>query len=319
VIFKGETELKPGTQRPTFDLVVAACGYESRARFLLEHEGIRGSKNYALEFGDRRELAFDANYQFFRSAGVVCTGVSDDGVSAWMAQAVARVSKPRADGIVRVFVDISSQSRARLAGIVEGLELAGKSCCVEVVFGYALGAYSAPNESIVPNLSIGPVSPRFAGWSLHPELPCALVVGLGYEEQRAMGAVEFLEPTDVWALQPRSQIDEYTDALERANAELLTSISGRHHVAYAVEDPNHTFAILNSLSLHLAGRANVVLLPSGPKILALLSLLTALVQRDIAVWRVTAGMAEVPADRRASGTNIFVEAEFSPVRAEVGA
>jgi hypothetical protein len=295
------------------DLVIVACGYESRARYFVERRLMLGKRQVALAFGTQRELAFDRNVRVFRERGVDIVDVDEEKLSRWMRASIEEAAQGVDARPVRVFIDVSSQSRSRMARILEGVVDIGRRVPLEVFFAYALAEFDQPDGKPAPIRDIGPVSPRFAGWTLDPELPTSLIVGLGYEQDRAMGAVEFLEPAGVWALLPRSSISAYSSALQRANRAFLRDVKSRQQLLYSVEDPNATFALLNSLVLHLAGRTNVILLPSGPKILALLSLLTSLLHNGVGVWRVSAGANERPIDRKASGTTVVVRARFRPL------
>lgn len=311
MIFDGEVQLRRDSPDNQFDVVVAACGYESRCRYFMESTGIRGRRCYALAFPTRRELAFNVNREFFRRSGVECLEIPDNTVVNWAARVLEEAAALAGQRTIRVFVDISSQTRVRIASILEGIEEASEDRSIEVTFGYSLAKFARPSTIAAPILTIGPVSPRFAGWSVEPELPLALVAGLGYEQQRAMGAVEFLEPAEVWSLTPKSSIPEYTAALRRANRDLLADIGPKRQLTYIVEDPNGTYAMLNSVVLHLTAKRNITLLPSGPKILALLSMLTALKHRKVSVWRVSAGDTEEPADRQPSGARVLIRARFN--------
>ena len=61
---------------------------------------------------------------------------------------------------------------------------------VDISFLYALGKFSPPPSAQSLNAHVGPVLPAFAGWSMEPDTPPVAIIGLGYEEDRALGAVE---------------------------------------------------------------------------------------------------------------------------------
>ena len=57
---------------------------------------------------------------------------------------------------------------------------------------------------------------------------------------------------------------------------------------------------------------NVLLVPFGPKIFALVCLLQGLLDENLAVWRVSAGELEEPSQRISSEHTIAVETLFAP-------
>lgn len=294
------------------DICLVACGYETRARAFAERFTFPGSIRLALAFPGERQLSFTENRRQLLERGFTVNAVDDATIVDVVCEALQSRISNDANTDLSVFVDISSQSRARLALIIEAISRCAAEVRVRVFFGYTLAKYMPPTNSAVPNLSIGPVSDFFAGWAEDPELPISLVLGLGYEPDRAMGAVEHLEPTMVWALLPHSSIKEYDEALLSANSQLVKRIGSTQLVRYTVEDPNATLALLSALVADLSRSSTVLLLPSGPKILVLLSLLLCCTRSDISVWRVSAGADDPAIDRAPTGKYVVVEALFIP-------
>lgn len=294
------------------DLSLVACGYETRARAFAERLMFPRAGRMALAFPGEHHLAFGENHRVLVERGFAVIAVEDSEIVDVICEALRRRNSRHVNEEVRVFVDISSQSRSRLALVIEAISRCAAEGRVRVFFGYSLAKYVAPPSAVVPNVSIGPVSDFFAGWSKDPELPVSLVLGLGYEPDRAMGAVEYLEPAMVWALLPHSSVSEYDDALLSANNQLVKRIGSAQLVRYLVEDPNATLALLSALVADLSRSSTVLLLPSGPKILVLISLLLCCTLPEMSVWRVSAGAEDAPIDRAPTGRHVIVEAVFSP-------
>lgn len=213
-------------------------------------------------------------------------------------------------GQVRIVVDISSMTRYRIASVVLAIE---KHLTVDatVNFVYSLAKFSPPEQMTFPNSHVGPVRPEFAGWWKEPDLAVAAVVGLGYEEDKALGAVEHLQAAEVWAFIPRSHIAAYTDELQRANRTLLDSVEPEHLLQYRVQDPFECYSRLESLVFGLSQTSNVVLLPFGPKIFSLCSVLVGRLHKRVPVWRVSAEGQEPAINREASGSVYGLEVRFS--------
>ena len=105
----------------------------------------------------------------------------------------------------------------------------------------------------------------------------------------------------VWAFRPVAGDDDYDSAVQLANGEWLTDLPGGCVHDYRVRDPFGCFVELESLVYGLRQMSRVVLVPFGPKIFALCSLLVATIYSDVGVWRVTPGKFETPVDRVAAG------------------
>ena len=174
------------------DLCLVACGYESRARAFASLYGFEESERLALAFPGQQLLSFAENERAFRARGFAIETIHDTEIVSTVSAHLGRHVGKQDSAEVRMFVDISSQSRSRLAFILEAISRVAGNATVRVFFGYTLAQYLPPPLGRVPNVGIGPVSDFFAGWSPDPELPVSLVLGLGYEPDRAMGAVEYL-------------------------------------------------------------------------------------------------------------------------------
>jgi hypothetical protein len=297
-----------------YDLFLAAVGYEARARFVVESLHPRAFARLGLAFTHDKVLDFDLNRRALTEHGYEITEQDDENVAPWLLDRV--LSLPPNRGTVRLGVDISSLTRKRIAIAFDVLRqsaaLLGRS--VSTDWYYSVARFSAPPRRFVPNAIAGPVLPAFAGWSIEPERPLVAVVGLGYEEDRALGAVEHVQASETWALRPLSHDPRYDAAVARANSRLLEAIRPRRVVAYPVERPIDCVGVLESLVYGIIRNENAVILPFGPKILMLCSLLVAHIHPAVAVWRVSAGGAEEPVNRRPSGRISCLRVEFSPTK-----
>jgi hypothetical protein len=200
----------------------------------------------------------------------------------------------------RMLVDVSSLTRSRLAAVIDHLRSRMLSCAFSVDFYYTLAQYDPPPREVPLNSHVGPVTPAFAGWTNDPDRGVAAIVGLGYEEDKALGAVEHVQAVEIWTYIPSSPIGQYSTALAKANRTLLDAVSRDHQLTYAVSNPLYLYAELESLIYRLCQQRNVILFPFGPKIFALCSILASCAHPDAAVWRVSAEGLEDATDRLAS-------------------
>jgi len=287
-----------------YDLAIAAVGYERRARYIFETYTINARIKAAAGFPKQQVFEFQENSNWFEANGFAVVTVSDHDYGSWLASRIALAPSisGRADkDSIHLIIDISSLSRVRIADIITTLRSSVVHHEIVVDFVYSLAAFTPPPSNQSPNTHVGPVSKAFAGWWEEPDRLLSAVVGIGYEQDKALGAVEYLQAQDVWLFQPESVEKQYTSALNLANEALLKTIDSRHHFSYRVHDPMDCFSRLRSLVDGLAIKSNVVLLPFGPKLFVLCSLLVAAGRDQIAVWRVSAQTDEEPVNRIGSG------------------
>lgn len=279
-----------------YDAFIAAVGYERRSRYIAEACQIRARHKYAGAFSDRKVLHFQENHRWFKDSNYNVVEVGDEDFPSWIEKIFARTKWKKISN-KRICVDISSLTRFRLAAIVNTVRNIKEDGGITVDFLYSIAKFSPPPRESGPNVHVGPVMPSFAGWTLDPERPPAAVVGLGYEQDQAMGAVEHIQAADVWAFLPTSQFPEYSRFLLRANKTLLESIPRARRIQYPVDQPMDCFVMLESLTNRVLRSNCIVLFPFGSKIFSLCSLLVACLYPEIAVWRVSEGHSAEAIDR----------------------
>lgn len=291
-----------------YDLFVCALGYESRSRFIAESQSVKARRRIAMGFPIQQVLHYRDNSRWFDGAGFQIPVLYDHEVKAYFEQACK--SLVRDQHPLRVCCDISSMSRYRIAVLVDSLRCLKSQNAVCADFVYASATFTAAPQLLFANSHVGPVLPSFAGWTAEPELPVSAIVGLGYEPDKALGAVEHLQASEVWTFEPVSMVTEFTGALYDANRTLLGFVPQTHRLQYRLERPYTLFQTLHALIGSCLRSSNPVILPFGPKLFSLISLLVASSYTDAAVWRVSASVHEVPIDRPASGFITGLAAEF---------
>jgi hypothetical protein len=297
-----------------YDCAILAIGYEQRSTYIGRSEKVKALRRVALGYNENRILRYSENKQWYQSHEYEVQECSDSDFKSVFKHEVFSAGQINGKNEQQFLIDISSFNRFRLATMVELLREHELEITVSVDFAYCLAKYSAPPAHTALNRHVGPVNPYFSGWWTEPELPSAAFVGLGYEEDKALGALEHLQPSEIWAFLPSSPVSEYTPALHQANCSVIEMIRGRV-VGYDVDQPFDLFTKLESLIAGVGRRSNCILLPFGPKIFALCALLVACLHPHTAVWRVSG--AEEAADR--VGHSVYgISGTFPPSSELVG-
>ena len=119
--------------------------------------------------------------------------------------------------------------------------------------------------------------------------PPVLVLGLGYENDKAIGAVEYIEPAAIWAFEPTGHDERYSKAIRQANKTLWDVLPQEKRLLYSVYHPFDCFVSLESLTYGLVRESRPILVPFGPKLFAVCCLLVSFAHPMVSVWRVSSG------------------------------
>jgi hypothetical protein len=293
-------------KRP-YDVAIATVGFEERARHTFQAHGPTARIKLACGFESQQVFEYWPNCAWFESKGFRIEHKSDKDYRQWLRQVLGELSS---DGQrANILVDISSVTRVRLAHILVTL---GDFSAIplSVNFVYSLAAFTPPPSEAQSNSHVGPVTAEFAGWWEEPDRSVVTIVGLGYEQDKALGAVEYLQSSEIWTFTPTSEVREYSPAVYEANRTLLESVPRDHQLGYFVQNPFDCFTKLESLVYGISRTKNPVLIPFGPKIFSLCSMLVGLIHTDAPVWRVSAEGQEPPVNREGSGFVYGLEVNF---------
>lgn len=300
-----------GGLRLSYDAFLVTVGFESRSIYAAKTLEIHTDRRIACAFSHRQVRHFKSNRAWLFRNGFDVQEVQEDDVEAWTKSIIEELGTNSAHRTsIRMCVDISSMSRARMASVLNAvLEVRERS--VEIDFVYCLAKWSPPSTEAEPIGTAGAVIPAFAGWSTRTDLPIVALIGLGYEPDKAIGAYEYLEATDVWAFLPKGEDGQYARDLNRANRTLLTRLVEHKRITYRVDQPVACFGVLESVVYGLLSNSRPVLLPFGPKVFALSAMLVACRHREVPVWRISSDQFGEPLDREASGNIVGIRVAFS--------
>lgn len=205
---------------------------------------------------------------------LTCAGVCD----------TVRTLTRGADGVASILVDLSCLARQHIGALFAAVKELAKEGPVELQITYSLARFVKPPVHWSTAIRrIAPVNNEFAGWTAAPDNPIELVIALGYEKGKAIGAAEYLEPGDTWLFVPTSPEEKYLREVQLQNKELLIERKTKQ-LEYEVLSPVDAYHALLSLVRGMRNVARPILLPFGPKIFFGLSLLVAMVIDEAAVW-----------------------------------
>jgi hypothetical protein len=201
-------------------------------------------------------------------------------------------------------------TRAWYGGIVRALMQIERSENIVTRFVYIPAEYSDPPPHYPPNEVLAPV-PGFTSLAL-PDKPTALIIGLGYDPDRALGLNDHLDPktTLLFHADPGSD-PRYARKVVDVNKELIEIVRPDHLFSYPLNDSVATYKLLESASRGLLRDWRLVLCSLGPKPFGLVCFLLAAYYEEISIWRVSACARQRPVDRKPKGDPILLEVEWT--------
>lgn len=281
-----------------FDFLIYSVGYELRSRYVASQYSEQAGKILAFVFSDCHELSFDENLEYSKEIGALPFDELSD------LRAVFSKADPELDSLIgkRVLVDVSSMSRTVLSVLLSQLLDDDFFIGADIALVYAVAKFSEPASFEYDFLDFAPI-PEFSGWTAAPERPLAMVLGLGYEADHAVGAVEVLDPSATFCFFPKGNDKRFADAVRKSNEPLLDHMKPSRIIQYPVSDPLHTFSLLSSIMNSLLEATRIVLVPMGPKIFVVLCLVCQRVYGDeVSVWRASGHSKDSLKDVGAEGS-----------------
>jgi hypothetical protein len=289
-------------QLPPKCLVVTAAGSASRYQhMLLLTEDPSDSMRHLVVLGPGQKDAPQ--------------GSSGEAVAPDALRNAIRSSAPLSlspDALFSLFVDVSCLSRQQLGEIMAAVKDIAHTHTVHLELAYSLGRFVPPPEAASNVIQrIAPVNAAFSGWTNAPGKPVDVVLGLGYEKGKALGAVEYLEPRSTWIFVPNSPEHRYLVKVREHNKELLRR-DPKQQLPYNVIAPVDTFYTMLSLVTGIALESRPILLPFGPKLFFALALLVAIVVDEASVWFVDGDDPVTPVATLPSDHAVVVSCRIQP-------
>lgn len=292
------------------DLLIFAIGYEARSTHAARRLSGQFSRGIGFRFNIHEELAFSDNLAWAAGQDAIDVRECDSEIAAGQIVYDAAVDP----AIQRISVDVSSFPRPFIAAITAALWEAALHTGMELSsdFLYSVPEFSAPPTEHGPVVSFGAVHPNFVGSGAGGR-GLATLIGLGYEPELALSAQQVLDPAETWLAVPRSMDPNFDAEVASANEVLLDVVDASNIWTYDIQSPATTFFELEAIVNGLTREHNVVLVPLGPKLFAVVCLLVSLVHgSEVGVWRLSAGGLRIPKNQIAAGPICTLSTRFSP-------
>lgn len=278
------------------DLLIVALGYEERSSHVAKQRAGLSASKFALSFPDSDMLSFASNKNVLSGLGFSIIPMEAD-IGVQIAKLIAECQTQSR----RVGLDISSLTRLQLAQVVDAL-LFGSIGAVELDFLYSPAKSEDWSGEIGPITIAQPVHPAFTAWTDDPMQPLVAIIGVGVEDNLSLGVAEFLDVSSVYAFVPTGGDPQFDILNNAANYDFLETSYVTRRLVYDLRRPFEIFARLESLIYGIGPERRIAVVPLGPKIFALCSLLaSAASERSATVWRFSSGSLDEPSQREPAG------------------
>lgn len=156
---------------------------------------------------------------------------------------------------------------------------------VTAYFIYTPSKYSDPQDP-KPNTEIAPLPGKYV---VPTDKPKALIVCLGYEQNKAEGIIDHLDPKISYIFYTKPALDDkFVIELELNNKSILDDKS-KIIIQYPFDDLLYLERQLTSIYLSLKKDYSVIIAPLGPKPFAFIAMMMSVKYNDIDIWRVGSG------------------------------
>lgn len=278
----------------SFDLAIYGLGYESRSISSFEKYKSRTQRNIAIGYERNQEcLQYQKNKQTFTEESVEIYEGKCNVVIDKVHEVISKLEQKR----INCLIDITVMSRHRLASIIIILLdcLHPKS---RITISYNSSELIVPPSDIQPMHHIGPISDSLSGELGSLSKPTSLIFGLGYEKDKALGVYNYFDASYTFLFIPKNSEHNFEKYVIENNKQLIEDTHKSNIFYYDISKPYVTYVDLKSFILSISESSRAVMIPLGPKILAVISVLIGYeLESSLAVWRVSSEHTETPVER----------------------
>lgn len=156
---------------------------------------------------------------------------------------------------------------------------------INAYFSYTPSKFEEPKKP-KPNKDIAPLPGKYA---VPTDKPKALIVCLGYEQNKAEGIIEHLDPKKYYLFYTKPASDKkFVNTIESNNQNILQE-KGNHIITYPFDDLINLEKELTRLYFYLKDEYSIIIAPLGPKPFSFISMMLSVKYSDIDIWRVGSG------------------------------
>ncbi|MDI9857968.1 hypothetical protein [Flectobacillus roseus] len=291
-----------------FDFIVCASGFEERSTYsskILDRMKVFTSYKICFSFKGRKLHSKIENDEYFRKNKFSFISVESNDIDYYVDKFLVNISqrqKEKNKERISIFIDYSCMITIIYAGLLKCLNRLDIINTVDVYFSYS---HAKLTESKVNNpLSFNHPIPLFDHIQ-STNKKVALLLGMGYEENKALGLHEYFQSTseDIYLFIIRN--NGFYEKVLTSNQHLINMVNKSNIIYYELENLNPLINTLDSMVNFLIYQDyRVVLAPIGPKIFNLIALIVNMYHREVTTYRLSDGNNGNPINKIADETKM---------------
>lgn len=256
------------------DLVIYTKNHELRSTYFVEKLKVKGQNFKTISFLYKSKNRFGKD-EYFIDTNYKIIDLLD--------QFFNEIDKRKKT--INIIVDYSCMTKSWYYLILQ--YILNKELIIDElnIFFVYTPAYFIKPKSPKHNSEIGPLPGKII---IPNNKPNALIVCLGYEENKAEGIIDHLDPKVYFLLYSSPTLDtRFEEILEENNKTVLNSTT--NIIKFPFTDLLFIERELTSLYHYLKGDYNIIIAPLGPKPFTLTAMLLSVKYPEIDIWRVGSG------------------------------
>lgn len=269
------------------DLLIYTVGYETRASHAVRN--VYSKAHLALCHEQTDIFSYRNNFSYTESEGHPMLRAHTDSEEEIFNKISDNLKalERKFDRPILIGLDVSSMQKEMISCVISQLFKLSRQVEFLLKIIYTTGQYKPPPKHPGVYTDFHPVK-GLEGWTIYPEHPLSVVLGLGYEPDQAVGVLEYFDPSGSWAFVPLGADERFFADVKEANASLwdFHLLKQESFLHYQVGQPGLLYSEIRGLVDVLRRKSRVIIVPAGPKIFSAIAILVALeLEDEVSLWR----------------------------------
>jgi hypothetical protein len=287
-----------------FDFLICSSGFESRAAYstkMLFENNVSIHTKICFSFTERKSYSKVENDKYFSNNDFITIDITSNDIS-YYSEIFCKLLEGNENKKISIYFDYSCMTSIIYGGLLKFLN---DSMCdkeIDIYFSYTHAKFTKAIKS----------NPLFFNHPIPLFDPIqttnkrvALLVGLGYEEDKALGLYEYFQndSEDIYLFVTKNE--GFYNEVIKSNSHIIELVNKHNIIFYELENIHPLISTLDSLINYLvAQNYRVVVAPIGPKIFNLISLIVNLYHNEITTYRLSDGNKGTPIDKVADNSKM---------------
>jgi hypothetical protein len=280
-----------------FDFIICSSGFESRSVYSyqkLTEIQISSQNKICFSFQERKKISKTKNDFFFKENDFRFIDIESNEI-LYFTNIYYKLFEEFTKDSITIYFDYSCMTSIIYGALLKYFKECNTKKNIDIYFSYTHAMFTEATKS----------NPLFFN---HPiplfdpvqstDKKVALLIGLGYEEDKALGLFEYFQndSEDLYLFVTNN--NQFYNEVVKSNTHILNIANKQNIINYDLENIPPLINTLDSLVNYLINdNYRVVIAPVGPKVFNLLALIINLYHKDVTTYRLSDGNKGIPVDK----------------------